>query len=67
MRRATVRRSRFELGINELNENDLHVGSRILYYAEACDQFAEYELDYIVFVKKDLKEFHVNSDEVMAT
>lgn len=69
MRRAAVRRAEFELGITELNpEKDLHVGSRILYYADNCDKFAEHELDYIVFSKKELEKWepekHVNRDEV---
>jgi isopentenyl-diphosphate Delta-isomerase len=56
VKRAVVRRSGFELGIHqdELKVEDLHVGSRILYYANGCDTFAEYELDYIVFAKKDV-------------
>ena len=69
MRRAAVRRSQFELGITELDANtDLKVGSRILYYADNCPQFAEHELDYIVFAKKDLKTWDpkrdVNKDEI---
>jgi isopentenyldiphosphate isomerase len=48
----------------KLKENDLHVGSRILYYAEACDKFAEYELDYIIFSKKDIDVSNYNKDEV---
>lgn len=54
MRRAAIRRAKFEMGINDLTEDELHVGSRILYYADACEQFAEYELDYIIFAKKDI-------------
>ena len=54
------------MGINDLALDDLHVGSRILYYANACNNFAEFELDYIIFAKKDVAEFNVNRDEVMA-
>jgi isopentenyldiphosphate isomerase len=54
MRRAAIRRVKFEMGIHDLNEEDLHVGSRILYYADASEEFAEYELDYIIFTKKDI-------------
>eukprot|EP00347_Sterkiella_histriomuscorum_P015204 403357917 len=66
---AAVRRAEFELGIKELDaERDLSVGARILYYADNCDQFAEHELDYIIFAKKDLTDWspqkHVNKDEV---
>ena len=56
VKRAAVRRSGFELGIEEDllsteqdNFKDLHVGSRILYFANGCETFAEYELDYIIF------------------
>ena len=58
-----MRRSEFELGITDLSVEDLHVGSRILYYAPSCDRFAEHELDYIVFAKKDVN-FSPNSDEI---
>lgn len=64
MRRAAIRRTKFELGINDLTISDLHVASRILYYAVACEKFAEYELDYIIFAKKDV-EVNYNEDEVM--
>jgi isopentenyldiphosphate isomerase len=66
MRRAAIRRANFELGINDLTIDDLHVGSRILYYADACDTFAEFELDYIIFSKKDIDVSNFNKDEVMA-
>lgn len=64
MRRAAVRRSDFELGIKDLQTDDLRVVSRILYYAESCDRFAEHELDYILFAKKDIGDFVPNSDEI---
>jgi isopentenyl-diphosphate Delta-isomerase len=65
MRRAAVRRSFFELGIKDLQPDDMKVVSRILYYAESCDHFAEHELDYIIFAKKDIDpSFFANSDEI---
>ena len=65
MRRAAVRRTNFELGINDLDVDDLKVVSRILYYAESCNRFAEHELDYIIFARKDInKDFMLNSDEI---
>lgn len=65
MRRAAVRRSFFELGIKDLQPDDLKVVSRILYYAESCDRFAEHELDYIIFAKKDIDpSFLANPDEI---
>jgi isopentenyldiphosphate isomerase len=45
---------------------DLHVGSRILYYADGCETFAEYELDYIIFAKKNI-EHTPNKDEIKDT
>ena len=67
MRRAAIRRTDFELGIKDLKTDDLKVVSRILYYAESCERFAEHELDYIIFARKDISpEFSVNPDEIAA-
>ena len=60
-----MRRSAFELGINDLHEDNIKCGGKILYYADACDTFAEHELDYILFCKvDDLAPYTVNVDEV---
>lgn len=64
-RRAAIRRTKFELGIS-LDLLDLTCGSRILYQALADDMFQEYELDYIVFAKKQVGDFAPNPDEVQA-
>ena len=40
--------------------------SKILYYADSDETFAEYELDYIIFAKTDVQEFKQNVDEVQA-
>ena len=37
--------------IKELDENEMKVAARILYYADGCETFAEHELDYIIFLK----------------
>jgi isopentenyl-diphosphate delta-isomerase len=67
MRRAAVRRTAFELGIKDIKIEDLKVVSRILYYAESCEKFAEHELDYIIFARKDIDtNFIVNPDEIEA-
>ena len=68
VREAAVRRSSFELGIAEgaLTPEDLKVGARILYYANSDKTFAEFELDYIIFAKKDV-EHTFNPDEIKAT
>ena len=50
-RRAAVRRSLFELGIDFLEPDMIKCGAKILYYADACENFAEHELDYILFAK----------------
>ena len=68
VKRAAIRRANFELGIpmEALSTDDLQVGSRILYYANGCDNFAEYELDYIIFAKKDV-DHDFNVDEIKST
>ena len=67
-RRAAIRRTEFELGIKELTVSQVHCGAKILYYADACDRFAEHELDYILFAKIAEREpdllREVNRDEV---
>ena len=63
-RLAAVRRTAFELNL-PLNFDDLHCGARILYYANADERFAEYEIDYIVFAKMNNISFEPNPDEVM--
>ena len=67
IRLAAVRRSSFELGIGDgdLDPEELRIGTKILYYAAGCDSFAEWELDYIIFAKKDL-ELTPNVDEIQA-
>ncbi len=67
MRRAAIRRVKFELGIDSLEAEDLKLVSKILYKADSCDNFYEHELDYIIFAKEDVKwnaEEQMNRDEV---
>ena len=68
-RRAAVRRTAFEMNINDLRVDQITCVAKILYYADACDNFAEHELDYILFVKlqKELAPFTVNADEIKNT
>ena len=54
------------MGINDLEIEKLKCVSKILYYADSDDTFAEYELDYIIFAKTDVKQFQHNQDEVKA-
>jgi isopentenyldiphosphate isomerase len=42
----------------------MDVGSRILYFADADEHFAEHELDYILFAKFNPQPFVVNVQEV---
>ena len=63
MRKAAIRRTDFEMGI-KLSLFDVQCGARILYYAQACETFAEYEMDYIIFAKKEVGQFQINPDEV---
>lgn len=62
-RKAALRRTQFEMGIT-LDLLDIQCGARILYLAKADETFTEYELDYIVFAKKQVGTFQVNTDEV---
>ena len=63
-RKAAIRRAKFELGIHDLALPSLHCGARILYYADADEHFAEYEMDYIIFAKQELQPFNASSKEV---
>ena len=62
-----MRRTAFELGL-ELELNRLQCVSKILYYADSDERFAEYELDYIIFAKmeEEVPKFVPNADEVKA-
>ena len=64
VRKAAVRRANFELGIPELDENEMKVAARILYYADGCETFAEHELDYIIFLKPKKLTINFNKDEI---
>ena len=63
---AAVRRAEFELGIKGLKEEHLRTGAKILYYSKACERFAEWELDHIIFAKDDL-EHDSNIEEIKET
>ena len=65
-RRAAIRRTQFEMNISDLDLTQLKCVSKILYYADSDDTFAEYELDYIIFAKTDIQPFSANKDEVKA-
>lgn len=56
MRRAARRKLQDELGISqeEINLSDFKVLTRILYGAPSDSTWGEQELDYILFLKKDV-------------
>lgn len=64
-----MRRLDFELNMRNLSEKDFSMVSKILYKANTCDIWAEYELDYILFAKKhsDHIAFHANENEISHT
>ena len=45
------------MGINDLRIDQLKCVSKILYYADSDETFAEYELDYIIFAKTNVQQF----------
>lgn len=59
----------FELGMRNLSEEDFSMVSKILYKANTCETWAEYELDYILFAKKhsDHIAFYANENEISHT
>jgi isopentenyldiphosphate isomerase len=66
IKRAVLRRAELELGVKDLKLEDLHVGSRILYKAASCENWGEFEMDYLVFAKKYVK-ITPSSEEVENT
>lgn len=65
IKRAARRRLQIELGIHpdSIALNDFKVITRILYGAPSNDKWGEHEVDYILFLKKDV-ELQPNSNEV---
>ena len=45
----------------------MHHLTRIHYFAKAGSQWAEHELDHVIFLKADVDLSHINSDEVQQT
>lgn len=63
IKRAAVRRAKHELGI-DIDADQLTVVGRILYKAVANEQYAEWELDYLVFGRHPVSSDHINPQEV---
>ncbi|TIB12692.1 hypothetical protein E3P92_02504 [Wallemia ichthyophaga] len=62
-KRAAVRKLDHELGINQINVDDLDFLTKIHYLAPSDGLWGEHEIDYIYFVKKDVS-VEVNENEV---
>jgi len=60
IRRAAVRRMKFELGI-ESTIDDYFLMSKLLYRADSDNIFEEFEVDYILLVKKEITLQQVKS------
>jgi isopentenyl-diphosphate delta-isomerase len=64
VKRAAIRKLEHELGIkNELKEEDLIWLTKIHYGAESDGEWGEHEIDWILFVQKDVKH-ELNLNEV---
>ena len=60
---AAVRRVEDELGITELNQEDIQHMTRIVYYGPSSEQWGEHELDHVLIAKKEVP-FAANPNEV---
>lgn len=68
VKRATIRRSQFELGISpeDININELNYVNRLAYRAESDGGvWGEAEIDYIFILRKNVK-LDINLDEVQS-
>lgn len=57
----------YELGIKNVLPDQLSMLQKILYKADSCDKWVEYELDYILFAIVPDLEYTVNDNEVKST
>ena len=63
VKRAASRKLKHELGIDSVQPEDFTFLTRIHYKAMSDEKWGEHEMDYILFVKKDVK-MDVNPNEV---
>ncbi|OAF69440.1 hypothetical protein A3Q56_02802 [Intoshia linei] len=63
VKKAAIRRLNDELGIQEIETQDLIFVTRIIYSAVSCDNWCENELDYVLLCKKNVS-IHPNLNEV---
>jgi isopentenyl-diphosphate delta-isomerase len=64
VKRATIRKVAHELGIKEINLEDMFLHSRIHYAAHSCDYWQENELDYVLVARKAISQINPNPQEV---
>ena len=63
VKKAAIRKLNHELGITSLSTDDIYFITRILYKAPSCSVWGEHEVDYVLFVKKDV-DLNLNLNEV---
>ncbi len=63
VKRAAQRKLKHEVGITEVGVDDFTYLTRIHYLAPSCNVWGEHEIDYILFVQKDVKH-EINPSEV---
>lgn len=63
VKKAAIRKLNHELGITSISISDINFVTRILYKAPSCDIWGEHEVDYVLFVKKDI-DLNINPNEV---
>jgi isopentenyl-diphosphate delta-isomerase len=63
IKKAAIRRAKQELGI-DINAAQLTVVGRILYEAVSNEEYAEWELDYLVFCRHPVSPDNINPQEV---
>jgi isopentenyl-diphosphate delta-isomerase len=63
VKRAAIRKLHHELGIEGVSAEDLHFVTRVHYKASSDNMWGEHEIDYILFLKRDVT-LHVNRNEV---
>jgi isopentenyl-diphosphate delta-isomerase len=63
VKRAAIRKLKHELGIEDISLPDVRFITRIHYKAQSDMNWGEHEIDYILFIRKDVR-LNVNYNEV---
>ena len=63
VKHAAIRKVEQELGIVDINFEDIKFLTRIIYYGASGEDWGEHELDHVLIVKKDVK-YKANPNEV---